>query len=83
MLFFHALSLLSPAPCVPVPPCHLLLCSMSSLIAVGLNIAAIGAGAIAGDAMGMCVSVLLCYCYFVTFCLYNEKNTALRNNIPY
>lgn len=79
MCFFHVLSLLSPAPCVPVPPCHLLLRSVSSLIAVGLDVAVMGAALNAGGAMGMCRPVLFRYCYNVTNLYFAFSQIMLRD----
>ena len=84
--FFHAPLPILPAPCTSPPSYLPLLFSMSSLIAVGDAIAATGTRAIAGDSMPTAKTLLLCYCYFVTFCLYNEKTPLseiiyLINNI--
>ncbi|MBQ0130054.1 MAG: hypothetical protein KBT57_09490 [bacterium] len=81
-LYFRASPLVLPALWASPPPCHPLLFSVLSLIAVGDAIAAIGIGAIGGDAMTTGKPMLLCYCYFVTFSILMEI-TTLRNNIPY
>ena len=59
---------------------------MSSLIAVGDALVMIGTKAIAGDVMTTGKPMLLCYCYFVTFSLSDEKSSPteiiyLINNI--
>ena len=69
---FCASPLLPPVPWASPPPCHPLLFSMSSLIAVGDALVSIGTETIAGDAMTTGKLMLLCYCYFVTFSLSDE-----------